>query len=62
MNSINTMGAGINVDLTQSFANAASARMLSKAMQQAAFQVDTILQMMPQAGINEVGGLLDVKA
>ena len=58
---INTMGAGINVDLTQSFANATSARMLSKSMQQAAMQVDTILQMLPQAGINEVGGLLDVR-
>ena len=59
---INTMGAGISVDMSQSFSNAASARMLSKAMEQTAIQLDTILQMLPKAAPNEVGGLLDVKA
>jgi hypothetical protein len=57
--SINT--AGINVDLTQSLPNAVSARMLSNVMKESAVQVDTILQMLPKAGTNEVGGLLDAR-
>ena len=61
---INTMTAGLNINMKQdaSVLNGVAARMLSKEILQSSVAAGSVLQMLPKAGINDLGGLLDVRA